>query len=133
MQTVQEQLKPVKSNLRGRFSEQWIWVLCILMLGVTLRLVFFSDAVGSDELVYSEAALRILHGEWVRNEYIGAIRYGINLPVALWVSVFGYGKLGLGGLYFACSIAEIVLAFAFANYLWGNNAALWAAATVAVL
>jgi 4-amino-4-deoxy-L-arabinose transferase-like glycosyltransferase len=41
--------------------------------------------------------------------------------------------LGLGGLYFACSIAEIALAFAFANYLWGSNAALWAAATVAVL
>jgi hypothetical protein len=39
----------------------------------------------------------------------------------------------LGGLYFLCSIGEILLAYFFARHLWGENAGLWSAGIAALL
>lgn len=105
----------------------------ILALAALVRLVFFSEAVGSDEIVYLTRAQHILHGEYPPAVYIGAMRDGINLFLAASIFLFGTGVGGASGLLFACSLGQVVLAFGFSYILWGRRAAIWAALAMAAL
>jgi hypothetical protein len=105
----------------------------ILVLAASARLVFFSEALGSDEIVYLTRAQHILHGEYPQAVYIGAMRDGINIFLAASILLFGTGIGGASGLFFACSLGQVVLAFGFAYNLWGRRAAIWAALVMATL
>jgi len=103
--------------------------------GATLRLAFFSGGLGTDEIVYLSQAHHLLSGDFNPAGYLGAIRYGINAFQALSLCLFGNGVTGAAGLYFACSLASILLCygFAFAYHLWGRRAAIWASLALTVL
>ena len=58
-------------------------LLAILALAALVRLAFFSEALGSDEIVYLTRAQHILHGEYPQAVYIGAMRDGINIFLQL--------------------------------------------------
>ena len=58
-------------------------LLAILALAALARLAFFSEALGSDEIVYLTRAQHILHGEYPQAVYIGAMRDGINIFLQL--------------------------------------------------
>jgi hypothetical protein len=58
-------------------------LLAILALAALVRLAFFSEALGSDEIVYLTRAQHILHGEYPHAVYIGAMRDGINIFLQL--------------------------------------------------
>ncbi len=105
----------------------------ILALAALARLVFFSETVGSDEIVYLTRAQHILHGEYPQAVYIGAMRDGINIFLAASIFLFGTGIGGASGLFFACSLGQVFLAFGFAYILWGRRAAIWAALGMAAL
>ncbi|HEX3485913.1 MAG TPA: glycosyltransferase family 39 protein [Micropepsaceae bacterium] len=108
-------------------------LFAILALAALTRLVFFSEALGTDEIVYLTRAQHILHGEYPPAVYIGAMRDGINLFLAASISLFGTGIGGASGLFFACSLGQVSLAFGLAYILWGRRAAIWAALCMAAL
>jgi hypothetical protein len=108
-------------------------LLAILALAALVRLAFFSEALGSDEIVYLTRAQHILHGEYPQAVYIGAMRDGINIFLTASILLFGTGIGGASGLFFACSLGQVVLAFGFAYILWGRRAAIWAALVMATL
>jgi hypothetical protein len=108
-------------------------LFAILALAALARLAFFSEPLGSDEIVYLTRAQHILHGEYPQAVYIGAMRDGINIFLAASIFLFGTGIAGASGLFFACSLGQVFLAFGFAHILWGRRAAIWAALGMAVL
>jgi hypothetical protein len=109
----------------------WACAAAILVFAALIRLAFFRGALGSDEIVYITRAHHLLNDEPMTATYIGALRYGINLFQALSIKLFGNGVAGADGLFFACSLAQILLAYTFANHLWGRPAAIWSALALA--
>jgi hypothetical protein len=111
----------------------WLSVAVVLAFAGLLRAAFFSGGLGTDEIVYLSQAYHLLDGDFGKASYIGAIRYGINGFQALSIRLFGTGVTGAAGLYFACSLGNVLLTYWFAHHLWGRRAAIWAATAIAVL
>jgi len=106
-------------------------LFAILALAALARLAFFPKRWGPDEIVYLTRDQHILHWEYPQAVYIGAMRDGINIFLAASIFLFGTGIGGASGLFFACSLGQVVLAFGFAYSLWGRRAAIWAALVMA--
>ncbi len=109
------------------------WWVFIILIAVFIRTIFFTGFFGSDELTYTESAVKILQGDWTVSSYIGALRYGINFPVAAIMAIFGIGELSANLWSFLCSIGEIGLVFFVANRLWGGRAAIISAGLLVFL
>lgn len=116
-----------------RVQLDWAYAVVILAFAALIRLIFFRGALGTDELVYITRAYHLLDGDQVAANYIGALRYGINAFQAASLRLFGSGVAGADGLFFACSLGEVLLAYAFAHHLWGRRAAIWAALALATV
>ncbi len=111
----------------------WSSLGLLLLLAAALRVVFFSGGLGSDEIVYTSRALDILGGDWTPSSYIGAIRYGINLPLAVAFAILGPTIAAIGALYVLSSVAEVALVFTFARLAWGRREAVLSALILATL
>lgn len=95
----------------------------ILAAALAVRLAFFTGYFGSDEVTYTEQAVRILRGEWPRSDYIGAVRLGITFPVAIMMWLFGNNEFAANLWSLLCSLGEIALVFLLAQNFWGTRAA----------
>src|SRR5689334_15470182 len=122
---------PSATRAAADARSDWGYAVAILVFAALMRLAFFRGALGSDEIVYITRAYQLLNGEPMAATYIGALRYGINLFQALSIGLFGSGLAGVDGLFFACSLAQVLLAYTFANHLWGRPAAIWSALALA--
>ena len=111
----------------------WGQPLAVLVFAALLRLLFFSGGLGTDEIVYLTHAHHLLRGDYLHTGYIGGMRDGINAFLAASLWLFGKGVAGAGGLFFACSLGQVTLAYGFAHHLWGRQAALWAGLAMAAL
>ncbi len=111
----------------------WGQLLAILVFAALLRLLFFSGGLGADEIVYLTHALHLLRGDYLHTAYIGGMRDGINAFLAASLWLFGKGVAGAAGLFFACSLGQVALAYGFAHHLWGRQAGLWAGLAMAAL
>jgi 4-amino-4-deoxy-L-arabinose transferase-like glycosyltransferase len=111
----------------------WLYLFAILAFAALARIIFFSGALGTDEIVYLTQAYHLLQGDYLHTSYIGGMRDGINAFLAASISLFGRGIVGAGGLFFACSLGQVALAYGFAHHLWGRQAAIWAGLTMAAL
>jgi 4-amino-4-deoxy-L-arabinose transferase-like glycosyltransferase len=120
---------PIKTAIKA----DWFYPVLIMAGAAILRLAFFSGGLGTDEIVYLSQAHHLLNGDFNPASYLGAIRYGINAFQALSLRLFGDGVVGAAGLYFACSLASILLAYGFAYHLWGRRAAIWTSLALAIL
>ena len=67
----------------------WLRLLGIVSLSAALRLVFFQGMHGGDDLIYFMRASEIAHNIWNSSDYIGALRYGTNIPIAGAIALFG--------------------------------------------
>ena len=114
-------------------ARDWAALLALLVVAVTLRVVFFTGFFGSDELTYTEAAYRILTGEWPSSNYIGSLRYGVNLPVAMFMKLFGVNEVAANLWSLLTSVGEVALVFMLGRMLWGARAGFLAGLTLAVL
>src|SRR6516162_7081729 len=65
----------------------WGYLFLIIAFAALLRIVFFSGALGSDEIVYLTHAYHLLQGDYLPTTYIAAMRDGINafLAASLWL------------------------------------------------
>jgi 4-amino-4-deoxy-L-arabinose transferase-like glycosyltransferase len=123
----------VDGPAKAEVKTDWLYGAVILAFAAMVRVAFFSRGLGTDEIVYISQARHLLDGDFNRGAYLGAIRYGINAFQALSIGLFGDGVVGAGGLFFACSLANVFLAYWFALHLWGRRAAIWAGLALAVL
>jgi len=105
----------------------WLLLACIVALAIVVRLTFFTGFFGSDEVTYVLYALDVVKGVWTNSGYIGALRLGMNYPLAGAVSVFGNSELSLALWGLTASVAEIAVVFVFARRAFGRELALVAA------
>lgn len=111
----------------------WAWLCGVVTIAAILRAIFFSGFYGSDDTLYAKQALLIAHGSWVVSDYNGAIRYGINLPMAFFVKLFGSNLFSLALWGFMCSIGEVVLVFYTAHRFWGLRTAILSSFVISFL
>lgn len=115
-------------------NNQVSWAFALIIgLTIALRMVFYSGYIGSDDVTYTLSADKILHGDWSLSNYIGALRFGINIPVAIMMAVFGSSEYSANLWSFLCSVAEVGLVFYFANQAWGLRTAIYSSIILAVL
>lgn len=105
----------------------------IIMLAVLLRMVFYTGYFGSDEVTYVESAFKMLDGDWSVSTYVGANRYGVNLPIALFGAIFGRHEWAAAAYSMVSSVAEVLLVAVMGRRLVGAKAALLAALVLACL
>lgn len=105
----------------------------VVIVAVAVRLVFFTGFFGSDEVVYVASGLQILNGEWPAGDYIGAIRQGVNLPIALSMWLFGVNETSAALWSFVASVAEVILVYVAGRELIGRTGALIAALLMSLL
>ena len=103
------------------------------MFALAIRVVAYSGFFGSDEVTYTGSAFQLLHGDWSVSNYVGANRYGINLPVAALAFVFGQNEFSAALYSVLCSLAEIVLVMYFGSQLLGARVGLLAGLLLATL
>lgn len=104
----------------------WLALGAVLLFALLLRLVFFTGLSGSDDTGYSVRALEAARGEIIYTTYVGSLRYGVNLPMAGFVRLFGANEVGLHAWPLLCSLGEVLLVFLLADRLWGRRAAVLA-------
>lgn len=101
----------------------WIAAAAILLFSLAQRLYFYSGFYGSDEVTYLAAAVRALNGDLSPTTYIGAIRYGFQLPVTGLMFVFGQSEAVANLWTLICSLAEVVSLVLIGNFIVGFRAA----------
>lgn len=105
----------------------WIHLYIIITLAAMLRLIFFRGMAASDDLTYFSRATEIARGVWSSSNYIGAIRYGVNLPISVPVALFGSSLLAGSLVPLLCSLCEIGTVAIIVRPAWGERTALYAA------
>src|SRR6185312_5206988 len=81
--------RPATVTTQAWVARDSAWLIAIGTLALGLRLLFYTGFMGSDEVTYFLEASAISNGEWPRTGYIGALRYGINIPIAIALYLFG--------------------------------------------
>lgn len=115
------------------WSKSDTFVLFFLLgIAAMLRAVFFTGFFGSDEATYASVASEIARGEWRTHYYVGSNRYGVNLPVATFLVIFGMHEWSASLWAFLTSVGEVGLVFWVAHRLAGRNAAIAAALLLSI-
>ncbi|MBL8362813.1 MAG: glycosyltransferase family 39 protein [Rubrivivax sp.] len=111
----------------------WLPLAGLLLLAAGLRVLFYSGYFGSDEVTYTESAFKLLRGDWSVSSYVGANRYGVNLPVAAIAALLGRNEVAAALYSVACSLAEIALVVVIGSQMVGRRAACFAGLVLATL
>lgn len=120
-------------SLTAMHPVDWVYLAFVLAMAIAMRTLFYTGFFGSDEMVYVQTAVNIASGDWQASDYIGATRYGMNLPVALSIHLLGLSE-GSANLWpFLCSIGEIAIIFVIARWLWNTRVAVLSASLLALL
>lgn len=123
----------VTISLSGTNQADWYVLAAVLIVAVVLRLLFYTGFFGSDEVTYVEVAANIAAGDWHASNYIGATRYGMNLPVALFIYLFGLSEASANLWPLLCSVGEVAVVFCIARWLWSTRVATLSALLLALL
>ncbi len=110
-----------------------VLVLGVVALAALLRWIGFSGFFGSDEVTYIASALKPLDGDWTLDDYVGANRIGVNLPMAACAAVFGRTEFGLSLYGVLCSLGEVAVVTWLGGWLFGRRAGLFAGLLMATL
>lgn len=108
-------------------------LVLLLLLASGLRWLFFTGFYGSDEVTYLESAVGVLDGSWPPSDYIGSLRYGVNIPMAAFMQLFGVSELAAGLWGLCTSVGEVALVFVAARLFWGRPASWLAALCLALM
>ena len=123
-----------QANDDGRLAAStWKVVLAVTGLAAVLRVLFYPGYFGSDEVTYVESAFKLLQGDWSVESYVGANRYGVNLPIAAFGWLFGQNEFAAALYSMLCSLAEVALVTGFGIRMFGLRAGLMAGLLLATL
>jgi 4-amino-4-deoxy-L-arabinose transferase-like glycosyltransferase len=114
-------------------AADWATLALMILLAGLARVIFFTGLVGSDDVIYTEMAVATLHGDWTTWDYVGALRYGVNLPVAGLMAVFGSSEFNANLWSLLCSLGEVATVFIVAHRIWGRAAAVLSALVLGLL
>lgn len=112
---------------------KWGSLLFVMAVALVMRWVFYTGYFGSDEVTYIAQGVRLLEGDWAVSSYIGSIRYGVNLPVAFFMFLFGQNEFAASLWSILCSLGEVMAVYLLGRSLLGNRPALLGALVLAVL
>lgn len=84
-------------------------MLAVMVVAVLMRWLGYTGFFGSDEVTYTERAFLITRGDWTVDEYVGANRLGVNLPVAGFAALFGRTEFAAALWSLVCSLGEVAL------------------------
>lgn len=124
--------QPTSSFLPPWSKSDTLALFVLLTLAVLLRVVFFTGFFGSDEVTYVGVASKIARSEWGTYYYVGANRYGVNLPLAAFLAVFGMHEWSASLWAFLTSVGEVGLVYWVAHRLAGRNTAIAAALLLSI-
>lgn len=105
----------------------------VLLFAVALRVLAYTGFFGSDEVTYIESAFKLLDGDWRVDEYVGANRLGVNLPMAAFGALFGRTEAAAAGWSILCSLCEVALVAWVGRAMFGARVGLLAALLLAAL
>lgn len=108
-------------------------LLAIIVFALIVRVLFFSGALGSDDVTYAGKAMQIAAGHWELSGYVGSQRYGLHLPMALFMSVFGFGEFSANLFQLISSLAEIAVLWWIVYQFFGHRIAAYSALVLAIL
>lgn len=111
----------------------WVEWAGLMALAITIRALFYTGFFGSDEVTYTSVAAAIATGDWSVSRYIGAIRYGVNLPTAAFIQFFGQNEFAAALWSMLCSLGEISLVVLLGTRLIGLRTAILAGFVLALL
>ena len=84
----------VKDNGSARWAlRDYASLLLVMAVAVALRTAFHAGMLSPDDLTYVDRAVRILNGDWSVTTYVGGLRYGVNLPMALSMKILGRQRI----------------------------------------
>lgn len=104
----------------------------VTALALAIRITFFTGFFGSDEVTYLEAAYAIYNGQWPVSTYNGSLRYGINIPMALAMQIFGVSEPSAALWGMLTSTAEVCIVYVAGKLFWNSRAATLAAIFLAL-
>jgi len=84
-------------------------------------------------VTYTGAAFALLDGNWAVSSYVGANRYGVNLPVAGFGWLFGRNEFAAAAYSMLCSVAEVGLVAYFGARMFTARAGFLAGLVLATL
>jgi 4-amino-4-deoxy-L-arabinose transferase-like glycosyltransferase len=126
--------KPVPGRTDGPLVvRSWTPVLVVTAFAAVLRVIFYPGFFGSDEVTYVESAFKVLHGDWSVDSYVGANRYGVNLPVAAFGWLFGQNELAAALYSMLCSLGEVAMVTGVGIRMFGTRAGVMAGLLLACL
>ena len=105
----------------------------VMLVAILFRWLGYTGYFGSDEVTYTDSAFRIVHGDWRLDDYVGANRLGVNLPVAAFGWLFGTTEFSAALFSLLCSLGEVALVTWAAFRMFGTRAALFAGLLMASL
>lgn len=111
----------------------WLALGAITILSILVRVVFYSGPSGSDDVQYVAKAAEICNGVFKSSSWVLSARYGMKLPIAMFMKIFGINEVSANIWSFSCSIAEVIAIFIFARMLWNLRAAIFSSLIMALL
>ena len=123
----------VSNAVRRAPALPWSALLALIAIAGLLRWLAYSGFFGSDEVTYTASAFRLLDGDWSVSSYVGANRYGVNLPVAFFGWLFGRNEFAAASYSLLSSLLEIGLVAWFGARMFGARAGILAGLLLATL
>jgi 4-amino-4-deoxy-L-arabinose transferase-like glycosyltransferase len=108
-------------------------MLVVALAAVFARWLGYTGYFGSDEVTYIAAALKPLDGNWALDDYVGANRIGINLPMTAFAALLGRNEFALALWSLLASVGEVLMVAWLAGRLAGARAALMTGLLLACL
>ncbi len=104
----------------------------VILLGLLLRVVFFSGYPGTDDTYYIAAAYQVSVGDLTAFDSHFAVRSGLVLPTAAAYRMFGVSLLTTALLPLVCSLVGLLVAFALGRRLFDDRVGVLAAFLLSV-
>ena len=99
-------------------------LILLLFIAAAIRVWMFNGLAAMDGSIYSARGLEVANGIWLQSDYIGELRFGVNLPIAAAVGFLGRTEGALAAWGLICSLVEIALVYVFATRAWGTRVAI---------
>jgi len=114
-------------------TKQWLALFLLMLVGIGLRIFFFSGLVGSDDLAYSKNANSLITGELKPAASPLYNRIGHIAMTGFFFLVFGINEIALALLPFLASVAQMLLAWWMLANLKLQKAGLFAVGLLAIM
>lgn len=99
-------------------------LMAVLVLALTLRLIFVTGVVFSDDIAYAQAAYYWAHGALYLEPWNGLLRLGLYAPVTVLYALFGVSDATTLAWPLLCSLLTVIVVYAIGKLLAGDAAGL---------